>query len=184
MEQFVFFILYFFLILSLVASYAIGSFGLTFLFGAPYVGTSKKVAREMLTFVDLKAGETFADVGSGSGMLLVTAVKEFGAKKAIGYEINPVLVIWTRLRAIFAGVSDQVEIRRGNFFKQKLEPVDVVGLYLLDGTMDKLLTHLRDQLSPQTRIISRGFKFHQMEPLKKTEGKVSNLYLYRLNQIS
>ena len=172
--------LFLLLIIMLVASYIIASFGLTFLFGAPFVGTPKSVAREMLQFADLKPGETFVDLGSGAGSLLILAAKEFGAK-AIGYEINPTLVLWTRIKARFAGVSDRVEVRTANFFKSKIEQADVVGLFLLDPTMDKLLVHLKDQMPSGTRVVSRGFRFHAIEPIKTHQGAISKLYLYLLN---
>lgn len=173
--------LFLILIILVVASYVIASFGLTFLVGAPFVGTPKAVGREMFKFVDLKPGDTFADLGSGSGTLLILAVKEFGAAKAIGYEINPTLALWTKIKARLAGVGDKVEVRTANFFKSKIDPVDVVGLFLLDPTMDKLLTHLQDQLPAGTRIVSRGFKFKAIEPHRHDASGFSNLYLYLLD---
>lgn len=173
--------LFLILIIMLVASYVIASFGLTFLVGAPFVGTPKPVGREMLTFAKFKPGETFVDLGSGSGTLLILAVKEFGAKKAIGYEINPTLALWTKIKARLAGVGGKVEVRTANFFKSNIEPADVVGLFLLDPTMDKLLAHMQDQLPSGTRIVSRGFKFKAIEPARREKGGLSNLYLYLLD---
>jgi len=169
------------LILLLVSAYIIASFGLTFLVGAPYVGTPKEVAREMLKFADIKEGEVFVDLGSGSGTLLLLAVKEFGAKKAIGYEINPTLAFWTKVRAKFHGVSDKIEVRCANFFKAPIIKAHVVGLFLLDPTMDKLLVHLQDQMDPGTRVVSRGFQFQALESSATHQGKISKLYLYLLN---
>lgn len=182
MPDIVLIILFGVLLLMLFASYVIASFGLTFLAGAPFVGTPKAVAREMLALAELKPGEVFTDIGSGNGTLLITAVKEFGAKRAVGYEINPVLVFWTKIRAALHGVSGEVEVRRANFFKTAIEPADVVGLFLLDKTMDRLFEDLRQRMSPGTRVVSRGFQFQGVPFSKRREGKKSTLYLYLLGE--
>lgn len=158
--------------------YLIASFGLTAFFGAPYVGTPKSIAREMLRFAALSPGETFTDLGSGSGTLVILAAQEFGARRAVGYDINPLLIWISRLRARFAGVSDRVEFRRANFFRAPLESTDVLSLYLLPGTVDKIQTRIRAEFSPQTRVVSRGFPLRTVAPRDIFDGYRSTLYLY------
>lgn len=72
-------------------------------FELPYVATKKDKIQTMLDLAQIKKGETVVDLGSGDGRLLFAAAQK-GAI-AIGYEINPVLVLLTRLRARFLGYS-------------------------------------------------------------------------------
>lgn len=167
----------------IVISYVIATFGLTGFFGAPYVGTPTGVAREMLKNVGFKEGETITDLGSGSGTILITAVRDFGASKAIGYEINPILVWITRLKAKVAGVSDKVQVRRANFYKVDFEPTDVLGLYLLSETMAKLEGKMKSQFSPDARLVSRGFAIPGTEPKKHLSTHRSNMYIYRIGDL-
>lgn len=171
-----------FAILLTLLSYVIASFGLSFLFGAPYVGTPKSIARTMLKAADVKKGETLVDLGSGSGTILLIAVLEFGAEKAIGYEINPFLVWITRFRARVAGIEDKVEIRRANFFKDPLPQVDVVALYLLNETLGKLRKPLAVSQAPETRIVSRGFVFDGVRK-EEVRGNGKSVYLYRAKDL-
>jgi len=170
-------------VVLIIASYIFASFGLTGIWGAPYVGTPKRVAREMLKFIDFKPGQTITDLGSGMGGILIVAAQEFGAKRAIGYEIHPLLVWLTRFRARLAKIDDRVEVRRANFFKADLEPTDVLGLYLLAETMDKLQLKLKEAYSPDTMIVSRGFTVPGVKPVKQTKTSLGSMYLYRVGDL-
>jgi len=165
-------------ILLTIASFLFSTFGLMFLFGAPWVRTPDSVAREMLAFANVQQGETVIDLGSGDGSILLVALREFGAQKAIGYELHPMLNIIARLKARWYGVSHRLELRTANIFHEPIAHSDVVTVYLLEGTMDKLQPKLAADLLPGTRVISRGFAFTQAKPAQEKQGKKSKLLLY------
>ena len=75
------------------------SFGLMFVFGAPWVPTSPAVAREMLRAASVREGETVLDLGCGHGVISILAAREFGAR-GIGLDIHPGLIWWARWRAL------------------------------------------------------------------------------------
>lgn len=152
-------------LLTLV-SVVIASFGVTIFWGAPYVGTPKAIVRRMIKLADGKPGDTILDLGSGSGAILIVAAKEFGMK-AIGYEINPFLRLVTRIRARLYGVTDRVEVRRGNIFFVDLPAVDVVTLFLLPAMVERLKPKLLAELDGQTRIIARDFHLQGWAPYAK-----------------
>lgn len=156
----------------------LASFGATLFLGSPYVPTHPIRARRMLQFADFRPGESLLDLGSGNGAILLCAAEEFGAAKAIGYEINPLLVLWSRARAALRRVASRVVTYRRNIFHAPLPQVDVVATFLIPQTMDRLREKLRRELAPDTRIISRGFVFSGVEPRKKLEGDTGWYYLY------
>ncbi|MFH1766754.1 MAG: 50S ribosomal protein L11 methyltransferase [Patescibacteria group bacterium] len=166
----------------MIISFVLASFGLSFLVGAPFVATPKKIAREMLEFAEFKPGETIIDLGSGDGSILFVAAEEFGADRAIGYEINPILVIISNLRTKWRK-NIHIKTIRANFFSRPVEQVDVIATYLWPSTMDRLVDKLRSELSPETRVISRGFQFKQSKPEKELIGSKSRLYLYRVGDL-
>lgn len=166
------------LVLQLIMLAVLSSFGFTLFTGSPYVPTHPVRARRMLEFVDLKEGETILDLGSGNGAILFCAAEEFGARQAIGYEINPVLVWWSRLRAVVRRATKRVQTQRKNIFSVTLPQVDVVAIFLIPQTMEKLREKLARELAPETRIISRGFTFPKVEPRKKLENDTGWYYLY------
>jgi SAM-dependent methyltransferase len=154
------------------------SFAITLFFGAPWVPTHASRARKMLAFAGLQPGETVLDLGSGDGAILFCAVEEFRAYHAIGYEINPVLIIIARLRARLRKLVGQVTTVRRNIFKDKFPNVDVVTTFLIPSTMKKLRVKLA-AMPTETRIISRGFMIPGVTPSKKQEGPDEWLYLYK-----
>ncbi len=67
-------------------------FCLTALTGAPYVPSHRSDIRELFTDgMKLKESDTVLDIGAGDGVVLIEAAK--AGARAIGYEINPLLVL-------------------------------------------------------------------------------------------
>jgi len=54
----------------------------------PYLPTPPKTVRRMLKIARVGLGDVVYDLGCGDGRILITAVKEFGADRAVGYEIS------------------------------------------------------------------------------------------------
>src|SRR3989344_9080791 len=82
----------------------------------PYVATKRDKIKTIIKLAQIKKGQTVVDLGSGDGRLLFTAAA--AGAKAIGYEINPFLILLTRLKAYFQGYSSsEVEKfkNRGSF---------------------------------------------------------------------
>ncbi len=72
-------------------------FGLIVLRGAPYVPTHTRQLEKLFNdLYSLSEKDTLVDLGSGDGIVLMMAAKKGAA--AIGYELNPLLVWWSRVR--------------------------------------------------------------------------------------
>lgn len=170
------------LIVLIVASYVIASFGFTAIFGAPFVRTPKGHVRQMLKFASFKEGETIMDLGCGDGQSLLVAAEEFGAKNAYGYDINPLLILFGRWKARRAGLSDRIVFQRKNISSVEAPQVDVVFLYLLPRLMSVAKRTLV-LLKPETRIVSRGFEFPDVQPREVGEGHRSQYYLYHVEDL-
>src|SRR5690349_6341903 len=57
---------------------------------APYVPTPQPVVDAMLKIASVGADDIVYDLGSGDGRLVISAVRDFGAKKGVGVDIDPV----------------------------------------------------------------------------------------------
>ena len=161
------------LVLLILLSFLIASFGLMAFFGAPFVATKQHMVGEAFKRAGLKKGESVTDIGCGDGSVLCAA-RDVGANRLVGYELNPMLAIFARWRL---RRSDAVIIC-GNMFHKDLEETDIVFLYLFPKAVDRLRESLR-QLPPRTRILSRGFPFTGVIPLKSFKIDGSNFCLYR-----
>ncbi|MCJ7732843.1 50S ribosomal protein L11 methyltransferase [Candidatus Bathyarchaeota archaeon] len=124
---------------------------------APYVPTPMNVVKAMLEIAGAGPGDTVIDLGCGDARILTMAVEEFGADRAIGYELNKHLVE-TALGNIYRkNLERKVEIVEGNFMEADLSPATIVTLYLTTTGNAKLRPKFKEELRQGTRIISHDF---------------------------
>jgi cyclopropane fatty-acyl-phospholipid synthase-like methyltransferase len=139
----------------------------------PYVPTSSERVEVMRKLARLKPGDRMADLGSGDGRILIAFAKE--GFEAHGYELNPILVWWSRLRIAFAGLSGKAFVHMGDFWKEDFTRFDVVTLYCMQRVMPEFEEKFRKELKPGARVLSHKFSFPTWQPAE-TEGKIS-LYI-------
>ncbi len=147
--------------------------------GAPWVPTARRTVRKMLALAEVGPGDVVYDLGAGDGRLLILAAQEFGAR-AVGIEIDPLRCLWIRLRVRALGLQDRVRVIRGNFFDQDLSEADVVVMYLMQKTNERLMHKFWRELRPNTRIVSRAFVFPGWE--FAALDRDDHLYLYRMKE--
>jgi ribosomal protein L11 methylase PrmA len=148
----------------------------------PFVPTNEKVVAAMLKLAAVKEGETVYDLGCGDGRIVITAVKEFKAKRGLGVDFNPERLKDCEKRMAEEKLTD--EQRKALTFKQgdvlKMTPedfkdVDVVTLYLLPEVNLRLRPVLQKGLKNGARIVSHDFdmgdwKADQTEKVETTRG--------------
>jgi SAM-dependent methyltransferase len=137
----------------------------------PFVPSSRKRHQTMLSLADLKPNDIVYDIGCGDGRLIFKSAPH--VKKAIGYELSIPLVLFGKIKSLFA--SPKAQIRFGDIWVQDYKDADVIFCYLLPGSMKKFYKKIWPTLKPGTRVISNAFQIHELEPVKE-EDKV---YLYK-----
>ena len=140
---------------------------------APFVPSSRRKRRAMLELADIRVGETVIDPGSGDGSLLIASARR-GAN-AIGIESNPLLVLYSRIRAASRARQGAVSIIRENLFSYPFRSANVVFIYLFPQTIEKLKGKLEKELKPGVRVISNTFPIPGWTPEKEKDG----VFLYR-----
>lgn len=136
--------------------------------GAPFVRSSRKKIDAMLAAANIQSGELVVDLGSGDGTLLIEAGRR-GAK-AIGLEINPFLVGYSRIRTRLAGLEGRVKIFRKDFRDYQLQDADVIFVYLWPETLVLLKNKFTAELKPGARIISNAFRIPELHETKNHNG--------------
>ncbi len=122
----------------------------------PYVPTPTVIVAELLKLAEIKANDFVIDLGSGDGRLVITAAKQFGAR-GWGIEYQEHLVKLSNENAQKEGVGERVKFIQGDLFKANLQEANVVTLYLLPGTVTKLIPKFLDELKPGTRVVSHDY---------------------------
>lgn len=146
-------------------------FGFVILYGAPYLPTLRSTTNEALDLLDLKPGQTLLELGSGDGRILREAASR--GIHAIGYELNPLLVLWTRCRNY--KYRKFITVHWGNYWNHKLQPSDGIYVFLLDKYMPKLNKKIEQEITQNVKLVSYAFAI----PGKKVVKQKNGLMLYR-----
>ena len=148
----------------------------------PFLVTPPEIVDQMLRLAKVGPADTVYDLGSGDGRLVIAAVRDFGARAAIGVEIDPTLVARSREYARRAGVADRVTFLEQDFFQADLAPASVVTLYLTREVNMRLAPRLRSELRPGTRVVSFDFDMGDWEPRAMirvdVNGRATPVYLW------
>ena len=101
------------------------------------------------------------DVGCGSGILSIAAVK-LGGTRALGVDIDPIAVEATVANARHNRVGKRVRAREGSIPSGE-GPFDTVLANLIAGVLIEVAPDLADELSPGGTLIGSGI-FFDREP--------------------
>lgn len=143
-------------------------FLLTVLRGAPYVPSRRRDLTGVFTeLCPLGADDTLVDIGSGDGVILRMAA-ERGAK-AIGFEINPLLVVIARLLSLN---NFRVQTKWRDFWLTPLPPETTV-IYVFGESRDiaKMTARIQTEatrLGRTLKLISYGFQVPELTEVKRT----------------
>jgi tRNA G37 N-methylase Trm5 len=142
-----------------------------------YVPTPPEVVKEMLTVAKVGAGDVVYDLGSGDGRIVIAAVRDFGARRGVGVELDPVRISEANENARASGVTDRVEFRREDLFDVDFSDATVITMYLLPGLNLKLMPKLR-ALKQGTRIVSHNYGFGDAWKPERTVNVGAELVLF------
>jgi len=150
---------------------------------APFVSTPDSVVEKMLEMADLRPSETLYDLGCGDGRILFVAAQKFKSK-AVGVELSGRLVKAAAARVESLGLQDQIQVIEGNLLEVDISPANVVTIYLLRLSNERLKPKLKKQLKPGSRVVSHdyeimGWKAERVEKLM-AHAREHIIYVYRM----
>ena len=90
--------------------------------------------------------------------------------RAIGYEINPFLVLWSNLQG--------AHTRWKNFWHADISDANVIFVYLLPNHMEKLASKLKKECKKGTLVVSNSFIFPHWKILR--QDLLNHIYVFRV----
>jgi len=159
----------------------VGGFGLVLLFGfvvlrgAPYVPTRRKLLDKAFSgLYPLSSKDVLVDIGCGDGVVLRAAAKR-GAR-AIGYELNPILVVIAKLLSR----DKKISVRLADFWFVTL-PAETTVIYTFGDSRDiKRMYEKAKQTAARNKKTVYFMSFGFAVPGAKHKKYDGSFYLYEV----
>ncbi|KAM4028579.1 ATP synthase subunit C lysine N-methyltransferase-like isoform 3-T3 [Anomaloglossus baeobatrachus] len=129
----------------------------------------------ILKMLKFRSG-TFVDIGSGDGRIVIAAAKK--GFQAVGYELNPWLVWYSRYKAWREGVHQNTKFNISDLWKVSFSQYTNVVIFGVPHMMPLLERKLQNELSPTSRVIACRFPFPNWIPDHISGHGIDTVWVY------
>jgi hypothetical protein len=129
-----------------------------------FVPSSPESVERMLTLVGLRDDDVVIDLGSGNGLIPLTAARMNPRLRGRGVDIDPKLVAQSNERAKTEGVADRVRFEHLNAFDADLRDATVVTMWLFPELMNLLKPVILERARPGTRVVTSTWSLGNWPP--------------------
>ncbi|KFQ38002.1 Protein FAM173B, partial [Mesitornis unicolor] len=143
----------------------------------PFVPATATQIQNVLKMLENRSG-SLVDIGSGDGRIVIAAAKR--GFKAVGYELNPWLVWYSRYRAWRDGVHQNTKFYISDLWKVSFSSYTNVVVFGVPQMMPQLEKKLKEELECNARIIACRFPFPYWIPDHTTGEGIDTVWAYDL----
>jgi 16S rRNA A1518/A1519 N6-dimethyltransferase RsmA/KsgA/DIM1 with predicted DNA glycosylase/AP lyase activity len=147
---------------------------------APYVPTQRDVVKRMLEIACIGMEDVVFDLGCGDGRILLSAVQDFGAQQAVGYEMREDLYTGVVAKIKNEHLESRVTVFHDDLFNADLSEATVITLYLTTSGNSKLKPKLSQEAKAGTRIVSHSFRIEGWSHTQRESFHGHTIYLYTI----
>lgn len=147
---------------------------------SPMVKTPKDILDEIADIMNINKKDVFVDLGSGDGRLVLDVYGR-AMCKCIGYEISPLLLMFSNIKRVLRfPTSKGILFDAQNIFKVDISNATKIYCYLDERSMDILKPKLMEFVKKGGEVYSYGIGFKDVKNEKKiTLKNKKNLYIYK-----
>ncbi|XP_053977667.1 ATP synthase subunit C lysine N-methyltransferase [Hylaeus volcanicus] len=145
----------------------------------PYVPATRQQVQNVLEALEGCTG-SLIDLGSGDGRIVFAAAK--AGFKAHGIELNSCLVWYSRLKALFTGLSSQTTFIKKNLWKHNLKNYDNIVLFGVDQMMQDIEKKFIIELQKDCTIVACRFPLPSMSAMKVVGQGVDTVWIYKVSK--
>lgn len=158
------------LVILLILIYIIFLLSYSMFRGAPFAAIDSSRVKAMIHLLKPAKGKRFLDLGSGDGRIVIEFSKI--GLDAIGFEINPFLVLFSKYK--ITRNKSKAKIFLKDYWRENLEEFDYISVWGVPHMMSWLEKKLLKELKPGTKVVSNHLKF----PNWKYTMEKEDVYLY------
>jgi precorrin-6B methylase 2 len=144
----------------------------------PFVATPPEVVHRMLELAKVNPSDIVMDLGCGDCRILLSALSDFGAKMAVGYEIRGDLIKDALDMFESKNLIGRVKLIKGDLLGADLSEASVIAIYLTGTGNDRLRSKFEEEVKPGTRIVSHDFGVDGWKPAKIERFGGHEIFLY------
>ncbi|XP_012577176.1 PREDICTED: protein FAM173B [Condylura cristata] len=141
----------------------------------PFVPATAQQIENVVQLLQRRKG-SLVDIGSGDGRIVIAAAKE--GFTAVGYELNPWLVWFSRYRAWREGVQASTRFHISDLWKVTFSQYSNVVVFGVPQMMPQLAKKLELELEDGARVIACRFPFPNWTPDEVTGEGIDTVWAY------
>ena len=145
---------------------------------APFVPSQQDVVKKMLELARVDEKDIVFDLGCGDGRILLSAVKDFSAKKAVGYEMRDDLYKNISLKIKKEQLENRVKVFNEDLLNADISDATVITLYLTTSGNSRLKPKLSMEAQKGLKVVSHDFDIVGWEYTKRENFGGHTIYLY------
>jgi hypothetical protein len=145
---------------------------------APFVPSRPEVVQKMLEISEVNSEDVVFDLGCGDGRIILSAVRDFDARKAVGYEVRNDLCREVAKEIANQNLHNRVILISDDLMDANISEATVITLYLTTSGNERLKPKLSSEAKTGARIISHDFEIKGWRPLIKETFQGHTIYLY------
>ena len=140
--------------------------------------TPLETVKSMLELAKVNSKDKVYDLGCGDARILIMAVKEFGSKRAVGYEIRQDLCEGSKKEIRRQHLQKRISVIKGNLLDADVSEASVITLYLYPTANEILRPKLEKETKFGTRVVSHEHLIETWQIAETKEYSFETLYLY------
>ena len=142
-----------------------------------FAASTPESVERLLTLAALRDDDVVLDLGSGDGLIPLTAARMNPRVRGSGVDINLALVVESNQRAREAGVADRVQFRHQNAFDADLQEATVITMWLFPELMRLLRPVILERARPGTRVLTSTWPLGSWQP-DATSSEGATVFLW------
>ena len=142
----------------------------------PYVPATNTQIQNILQMCKGRSGH-LVDLGSGDGRV-VLATAQAGCR-SVGYELNPWLVLYSKIMARLKGLHRKASFSRADLWKTDLKEFDTIIIFGVDEMMPKLQEKFAREMKNDARVLACRFPLPDWQPEAVICAGIDTVWRYR-----